>query len=268
MVRVHDDTPIADLQFGLEVRPIGEVAGEALYGEFGDLGKSFFKKITSALTKVHRAIYHATVPGFIRKQLLKVGKQAKKQFIKLAPFIAIAAQILNFIPGLGVVVGLAIMAGATAISIAGGVMAKQEAKKTAKKEEAAAAAQEAAQEAEDYKEAGAKADEAYAKGAQQLFIPKYGMTQDKWSKLTSKDKVTFLNGVVFDAHPDETAKMGVTRADFNQMLPEEQVLLLAKLGGAGEDIFDESSPLTYVAIGATALAIILVVYVVTRKKRT
>lgn len=267
MLRVDDATPIADLNFGLEFRPIGEIANEELYGEFGDLGKSFFRKIGKVLTKVHRTIYHATVPGFIRKQLLKVGKKAKKAFIKLAPFIAIAAQILNFIPGLGVAVGLAIMLAATAITVTAGVMKQQQAKKTAKKEEAAAAAADAAQEAEDYKEAGAKADDAYAKGAQQLFIPKYGMTPDKWGKLTSKDKITFLNGVVFDGYPQETAKMGVTRADFNQMLPEEQVLLLAKLGGAGDDIFDEESPITYIAIGVTALAIIIVVYALTRKKK-
>jgi hypothetical protein len=267
VLRVHEALELRDVDFSLPVRPIVDFVDHEVAFDLDGLGKSFFRRVTKALTKIHKKIYHATVPKFIRDHVRRVGKRLKKDLVKFGPFIAIAAQILNFIPGLGVLVGLAIMAAATAISVGATVVKQQEAKKAAKKEEAAAAAEDAAAEAAEYKDAGAKADEAYAKGAQQLFIPKYGMTQDKWSKLTSKDKISFLNGVVFDAHPEQATQVGITRDQFNQLLPEEQVAVLAKFGGLGDEFFDESSPLTYVAIGATALAIVVVVYLVTRRKK-
>lgn len=264
MLRVHDAAPLAGLDFGIEVQPIGDFADFEALG----LGKSFFSRAGHAISRIHKKIYHATVPAALRKVLLKVGKKAKKAFIKFAPYIAIVAQVLNIIPGLGVAVGLAIMAGATAIEIGASFAAKAEAKKAAKKAETAADAQERAEMEAQYQEAGKKADEAYAKGAQGYFIPKYGMTQDKWAKLTSKDKLSFLNGAVFDAHPQEAAQIGLTRADFMSMDPEDQVLILAKLGGATDEVLlDEESPLTYVAIGVVSIAIIFVVYVLTSRKK-
>jgi hypothetical protein len=269
VLRVHDALELKDVDFSLPVRPISDFASYEYLPELDDLGlgKSFFRKVTGTLTKIHKKIYHATVPAALRKVLRKVGGKLKKVLVKAAPFIAIAAQILNFIPGLGVLVGLAIMAGAAAVSVGAAVIQQKEAKKKMKTAEKQAEAQERAEEQARYEEAGKKADEAYAKGGPQYFAPKYGMTPDKWGKLTNKDKLIFLNTAVFDMHPEEAAKLGVTREAFGQMLPEEQVIVLAKLGGAGDEIFDESSPLTYIAIGAGALAIILVVYLLTRRKK-
>ena len=271
MLRVSDALELKDVDFSLPVRPIGDFARYEYLPELdclpelNGLGASFLRKVGGAIKRVHTKVYHATVPKRLRDAIRRAGGKLKKVLVKAAPFIAIAAQILNFIPGLGVLVGLAIMAGAAAVSVGAAVIQQKETKKKMKEAEKQAEAAERAEEQARYEEAGKKADEAYAKGAP-YFGPKYGMTQDKWNKLTNKDKLTFLNTAVFDMHPEDAAKLGVTREAFLQMLPEEQVVVLAKLGGAGDEVFDESSPLTYIAIGAGALAIILVVYLLTRKK--
>jgi hypothetical protein len=273
VIRTHDTLEFSDLEFALRVRPIGEVASiEVFPAAFGlvaedvsldDLGKGAFSKIS----KLHKKIYHKTVPKSLRKHFDKFGKVLKKGFIKFAPILGIAAIALNFIvPGLGILVGLA-------INLAAGAMKMQAAKKEMKDAKKAESADEAAEQQKVDAEADQASIDAYSKG-ESYFVSKYGMTRDKFMALTSKGRYDFLMGVTYDANVGKFTSAGVTRDAFVAMPIDNQTALLAQINAAGgvmteEDAIDAmfggSSTLPIVAIGVGAVAIILVVYLLTRE---
>lgn len=172
---------------------------------FDGLGKSFLKKISA----VHKKIYHKTVPKALRKQFKKVGGKLKKGFLKAAPFLAIAAQILNFIPGLGIAVGLAITAGAAALTITAQAIQMQEGKKAMAKADKAAGKEADVEVAAKEAEAHTKANEAFVIG-ETYFTEKYGVTREEFEASPLESKLAFLQTAIEDKQKEETSKQNTT----------------------------------------------------------
>lgn len=204
------------------------------------IGKSL-KRVVSKHVTVVKSVAKKTgtvvkkgakqVGSFVKRQWKKDMGRLKKVIGKYGTWIALAAQILNFIPGLGIAVGLAISSAAAAITAASTVINMKAAAKAAGKAEDQAtieAAKMAQQEAE------AAQDEAYLKG-EQYFSEKYQMTADKWQKLTYEQKARFLNEVVFDQHAALFEESGVTKDAFTKLTIEQQQDMIAKLGAAFEE---------------------------------
>jgi hypothetical protein len=169
------------------------------------LGKSFMKSVSA----VHKKIYHATVPKGLRKQFKKIGGKLKKGFLKIAPILAIAAQILNFIPGLGIAVGLAITAGAAALTISAQAIQMQEGKKAMAKADKAANKESDTEVAASEKEANEKANEAYVVG-EKYFTDKYGVNREAFESATLEEKLSFLQTAIEDRQKEEGGKQRTT----------------------------------------------------------
>ena len=167
-----------------------------------DLGVSAFRKILKKPLEIHKKIRKKIIPKKLQKAFKKLGKKFKKVFIKIAPALAIVAQVLNFIPGLGVAVGLAITAGAAALTVGAKVLETKEAAKKAGKEEKAAEAEATQAVIVADKDAHAKADEAFMKGAD-YFQSKYDITPEMFKSFTLDEKMAFFQQAVEDANaPD------------------------------------------------------------------
>jgi hypothetical protein len=201
--------------------------------EMADLGfsfKSIVRKVEDTFKKVHAPILNTRVGKAIRRIQADVVAHVrkvftKKWFMKAAPYLAIAAQILNFVvPGLGVLVSLAITASSTALSM---VEAKK-AQKAVAKAEAAANKEVAADQAAADVEANKALDDAYSK-AGLYFTTTYGMTDIKWAALPVEGKNKFLNIVIYDQHAKAMQDMGVTRDAFQEMGVGEQQEALSKM---------------------------------------
>lgn len=179
------------------------------------LGASGFKKaltkvrkVATAPFKLHRKltrkIFKKIAPKSFQGFVSRFGVKGKAAFIKAAPWIAIAAQILNFIPGLGIAVSLAITAAATAIQLTAAGVEKAGAKKVMKKAEAAEDA-EIRKLDEEIKVERNKADdaavEAYDKG-EEYFNANYGMDREAFKSLSMEDKAAFLTEAVVDKDPN------------------------------------------------------------------
>lgn len=201
--------------------------------ELGELGFSFRSALTSLRkvataplrplrnTRVGKAVVriHADVVAHVRKVF------TKKWFMKAAPYLSIAAQLLNFVvPGLGVLVGLAISASSMALSL---VEAKKAKQAMAKAEDAANKEIAADQVAADA-EANKALDAAYVK-AGLYFTTTYGMTDVKWAALPVEGKNKFLNVVIWDQHAKAMQDMGSTRDTFQALSVGEQQELLSKM---------------------------------------
>jgi len=234
------------------------------------VGKSL-KRVVKAPAKIAKK-----VGSFVKRQWKKDVARTKKFIGKYGKWIALAAQVLNFIPGLGIAVGLAIAAAAAAIAAASQVITVKAAAAASKKAEDQANAEATAMTAKAAKdEANVQMDEAYLKG-QQYFSDKYKMTPDKWKAMQYDQKSMFLNEVVFDQHAQVFETAGVTKDAFSKLTIEQQHELITKLGaaleGAGEKLpFEEDflglPILAWVGIGgAIAISIPLVAYFLKPKK--
>jgi hypothetical protein len=267
VIRIHDTLEFSDLEFALHVRPLAEVASvevfqdgfglDPVYG--GGLGaRKGLKKIGQKLKKI------------VKKHL----KRLKKGFLKAAPILGIVALALNFIvPGLGVLVGLAINLAAGAIQMADAKKAAQKAKKVEKKAETADAAEEAVEQQAADADADQASVDAYTKG-ESYFVSKYGMTREKFMALTPKGRYDFLMGTTYDVNVSKFASKGVSREAFITMPIDSQTALLAQINAAAGIMTEEdainamlggSTPVSLIAIGVGAVAIILIVYLLTRK---
>lgn len=172
---------------------------------FSGLGKSIIKKAGA----VHRKVFKKIVPKSIRKKLKKIGGKLKKGFMKAAPFLAIAAQILNFIPGLGIAVGLAITAGAAALTIAAQALQMQEGKKAMAKADKAAGKEADVEVAAKEAEAHRTANEAFVVG-EQYFTGKYGVTREEFEASPIEDKLAFLQTAIEDRQQEAVSKQNTT----------------------------------------------------------
>lgn len=206
---------------------------------YGDLGASIGKKLKEAVRsvikgvknvvtlhrKVVRRVFKKVAPKRVQEFTSRLGKKAKRVFLKYAPWIAIAAQALNFlIPGLGILVGLAINAAAMAIQVHDARRAKK------KVEKAQEAADIEASKAE--KEADEKANVALMAaydGGEKLFVDQYDMTRVKYQALSVEEKTRFLDAVIYDQHADLMEQLGVKRDDFQKMPIANQQQALAMM---------------------------------------
>lgn len=221
----------------------GALAGvDSIGGLNGDglglnIGKSL-KRIVKKPLEIHKKVAKG-VGQFVKRQWKKDIARTKKFVGKYGKWIALAAQVLNFIPGLGIAVGLAIAAAAAAIAAASQVINVKAAAAASKKAEDQANAEATAQTAKAAQdEATARMDEAYLKG-QQYFTENYKMTPDKWQAMKYEEKSKFLNEVVYDQHAKEFTESGVTKDAFSKLSIEQQHELITKLGAALEAAGDK-----------------------------
>jgi len=214
------------------------------------LGKSIFTRIGKRIQKTVKKI---------GKPVMKV---VKKNFVKFAPILAVAAQVLNVIPGLGVAVG-------AAIAIGGQVMKmKQEQKafKAATKEEETAMAVE--QVAAD-KEANTYLDDAYTQG--ESYFMSMGMPRDKWTALTIEGKTTFLNDTVYTANEAKFTAAGITKEKFRTMTEAERGAIVTaaeqeEAAAAGVGVGEGEFPWMWVGIGVGGVLVVLTaLYLLTRE---
>lgn len=181
-----------------------------------------------------------------KKSATRFGKTAKKEFVQMAPVLAVAAQGLNFlVPGLGVAVGSALVAGAKALQV-------KEAQKAAKAEDKKAQEEAAKQEAVAKKATDDAAVTAYVQG-ETFFAQNYGMTKEKFQALSTDDKMRFLNVVVYDQNSDHFQQLGISREMFAELALDEQAVAIASLN---DPSLRPSSPWPlYLGIGAGVLAV-------------
>lgn len=150
-----------------------------------------------------------------KKVVRGVVKKVKRHFPKIAPFLSIAAQVLNLIvPGLGVAVSLAITAGNAALAVT-------QAKKAAKAAKKAETQAEIQAEAELTREAEESTLAAYEKGREH-FEKEYGMTREKFTALPVEGRLKFFNLVLYDKNSERMRLMGVERSAFEKMSLDEQ----------------------------------------------
>lgn len=178
----------------------------------------------------------ADIRKAVRKHIKKVGRVAKKAFVKAAPFLQIASLPLNFVvPGLGVAVGLAISVGSKAI-------AAKEAEKTARKAENQAEAEAASQEAaQNEMQARVQMSAAYDK-APDFFQKNYGMSRTNFTGLPLEDQMKFMNLALYDQHAAKFAAAGITREQFAAKSLEEQSELMAQYGGGASPAVFQAAP--------------------------
>lgn len=205
------------------------------------LGKSIFTRIGKRIKKVVKRI---------GKPVMKV---VKKNFVKAAPFLAAAAQVLNIVPGLGIAVG-------AAIAIGGQVMKMKQEKKAlkaaTKEEEAAMAADQAAAD----KEANTYLDDAYTQG--ENYFSSMGMPRTKWATLSIQDKTNFLNDTLYTANEAKYAAAGVTKQKFLAMSETERSAIIAQAEQESAGEF----PWMWVGIGlGGALVVLTAIYLMTRE---
>jgi hypothetical protein len=220
------------------------VSRPALFSGLSDidgLGISFKDRLKQAFQptmQLHRRIVKKLPPPIRRYMTTKF-------FLKAAPFLSIAAQVLNLlVPGLGVLVSLAISAAATAIAMKQAKDAKRKMKKVSASEEAEIAKEEVVANAE----ANKALDKAYKSG-EVYFTSAYQMTPDKWGKLSIEDKTRFLNIVIYDKNKPSMEEHGVSRDSFVAMTIPQQQDTLAKVastlpGSPGPYVPDNSGVIT------------------------
>lgn len=183
------------------------------------------KKVVRAHRKFQKRVFQKVAPERLQKYVSRLGKKSRGWIVKAAPFVSIAAQLLNFIiPGLGVAVSLAVSAVATSIKISDANKAKRHMKKAEIKAEKEVQAEVAA--------ADKKAEEAlvaaYDKGAE-FFKEEYDMTKEKFVALPLEGKSKFLNIVIYDQHAENMVNTGVTREAFQKMDLAQQSEALANM---------------------------------------
>lgn len=154
----------------------------------GELGKFRIPKFLKAPFKLHRKIekklWKHTVPKPIRRVF------SRKNFVKYAPILAAVAQVLNVIPGLGIAVGAAIMAGLAVVT----AIAKVH--------------QEKADYIKQQKTEDAQANAAFQQ-SQPYITETYGITFDQFKAMKPDDKVAFLQQVQQEAQPSQTSGWGM-----------------------------------------------------------
>lgn len=179
------------------------------------------KSIATAITKAAKS-----VRAVVKKAATPAMKGFKKYFPKVAPFLAIAVQVFNVIPGLGVALGVAISVGSAALTTHQNLVAMKKAGKLAKEEEAAMDA-----EAADLdRQANESLDSTYNTG-ESLFASEYGMPRDQWSALSVEGKTKFLKEAVALANQKKFAAVGVTPKQFSEMTEEESERALEEAFG-------------------------------------
>jgi hypothetical protein len=154
----------------------------------GDLGKGFFskiKKFVHAPVKLLRKIHHKITPKFMQKFEKKIHKIEKKIWKKYGNIlITIAGAVL------APFTGGASMVAASLILAAKGMYDKKQAaiaaKRAAKKESGQLQAEAAAQE----QNVAADTDKFYADN--QAWFLQYGITPEKWAKLTLNEKIELI----------------------------------------------------------------------------
>jgi type II secretory pathway pseudopilin PulG len=195
----------------------------------GDLGKSLFRKLAKysplRLAKKYDPLTKALIKYDPATRYLTKRVFTKKWFMKNSLYLSLAAQLLNFIvPGLGVLVALAISISSAALALSEAKKAKAMARKVETASDQASAADQAAADAD----ANKALDAAYVK-AGLYFTTTYGMTNDKWAALSVEGKNKFLNLVLFDQHASEIQKQNVTRDQFQAMSVGDEQGVLSKM---------------------------------------
>lgn len=180
------------------------------------------KTAVRAVRKTERRVWKKVAPKRLHEFTSRLGKKLRKHFPTYAPWLAIAAQALNFvIPGLGVAVSFAISATSTAMKLHAAKKAEIAMKKAEEQAEREVQA--------ELDEANKKAEEAmmsaYDKGAP-YFTEAYGMTRENFQALPMEGRLKFFNIVLYDQHADLMEKI-VPRDAFQKMTLEQQSNALA-----------------------------------------
>jgi phosphate/sulfate permease len=200
--------------------------------QMGDLGFSFrkaFKKISAPFVKLIKMDpLMSRVYAHQKRVMKKFRKKVLPKLIKAAPWLAIAAEALNFIvPGLGVAVALAITFAASAYKLDQAKKAKAKIKKLTKEEEAKADA--------EINQAESEADKAtmsaYDKGAD-YFQKSYKITRADFQSRPIDERIRLLHIAIYDQHAPTMIKMGVTRDAFVKMTVDDQADALAKMANS------------------------------------
>lgn len=195
---------------------IDELCRLEAYEQLAELGFNFrklIKKIGTPFMKVTRAQFKPIRRFF-----------TKKFFLKAAPFLSIAAELLNLVvPGLGVAIGIAISLTATAMALHD----KKVMEKKAKAATAAANAQDQATIDKADSDANASLDSAFNTG-QAFFMSAYGETPAMWQKLTIDGKTRFLNVAIYDRNATNMQAIGISRDAFQKLSTAQQHDALAK----------------------------------------
>lgn len=172
------------------------------------------KKVVKKVVSVKRDIFKKIAPKRLENFVSRTGKKAKKHFPKYAPYLAAVAQVLNFIPGLGVAVGLAITAGAAAIQIAGVAIEVNEAKKAMDHMEEADVKEIERLDAEalaEERKAKQAAIDAFIAG-ESYFTEKYGITRAQFEVMELPDMMAFLEKAVTDLSPEAAQRVAAEDA--------------------------------------------------------
>jgi len=178
---------------------------EAGLGEFGNLGKSFFKKIKKAVKKVHDKVQKAILPKSVKKLVDKVEDKVSKAVTKAGEKVRETGKKVwkkygNIIIGaVGLVLapftGGASLAAAAALTAANQAYMKKRAADQAKRMARADAGQLAAEAQQQQAAAEQELNNFYSQN-QQWFIDNLDLTPDKWAQLTFEQKVDILqNGL-------------------------------------------------------------------------
>jgi len=254
---------------GFDALPAPRFGDVLSYDDDPFLGKSlkkrFEEKIGKKVKKVVKKIVGKKVAKVakkvgtaIQKAAKKVGKPAmkafKKYFPKIAPFLAAAVQIFNFIPGLGVALGIAISVGSASMTMTQNLKALKKAKKLSEQEEGAMAAESADLD----RQAHESLDAAYDKG-ETPFTADYGMTRDLWKGLSVEGKTRFLKEAVAIANQKKLDEVGVTPEQFSKMTVEEQDKVLEKAFG--------TSVWTWVALAGGGVLLVTVLALALKSKK-
>lgn len=226
------------------------------------------KRVTSPIKKVikvKRKIFKKVAPPRFSRFVSRVGKKGKAAFIKAAPWLAIAAQVLNFIPGLGLAVGVAITAGSVALQLSASLIAQHDAKKAFKEQEKADDAElqklDSEVRAEENKATLAAMD-AFIKG-EKYFSEKYKMTRTDFAALPLEDKMAFLEKSITDLDPNAAKK--VQEVDIQEGRAE-----LAPDGQLVYEVQEEDSalPIPVLVAGGIAVAGLGILILLSMRRRS
>ncbi len=170
-------------------------------GGLGNLGKSFFKRVTSAVRRVHKKVAKVVLPKPLRKIEEKVHKIATKTGKKVGKVAGKIAKkygnVILMVAGavLAPFTGGASLAVASLLTTANTIYQKKAAARKAKAAGARNAAQLVAEANQQQAAASQQMDQFYSQN-QQWFIDNLELTPDKWARLTFEQKVDILkNGM-------------------------------------------------------------------------
>jgi hypothetical protein len=219
---VREDTPLEEID--------RIYSGE--FAQMGDLGFSFRKLIAKINAPFVKLIKMDPLMSKVYAHQKRVMKQFRKKvlpkLIKAAPWLAIAAEALNFVvPGLGVAIAMAITIAAAAYKLAEAKKAKAKIKKLTKDEEAKANVEIAQSDAS----ADKATMDAYDKGAA-YFQKSYNISRADFQSRPLDERIRLLNVAIYDQHTPAMVKMGVTRDAFAKMAVGDQADALAKMANA------------------------------------